>query len=373
MTAAVAPAQRRIGLVGGLHVGVETVFNNVRHAASATGDFDPVAIPIAAYRLDRFERLFPFLPKSTRGNLRYIAGTAPLFRGDLDVVWTLLDLPLLPWMLTKNRQGRVPVIFSTDSSPRQLRAFGELYGNWGGRSDAKFRVRESLYTYFVRRTAAVQAYTEWAARSLRDDYGVPAERIRVFPPGLDTNFWKPDSERLVAAPLRVIFVGGDFHRKGGDLLLDIFRHHLRGKVELDLVTRPGAATPEPGVRVHTDLKPNDPRLVSLYQRAAILALPTRADCFSIAGLEAMAVGLPVVTCPVGGVAEVLTNGSEGLFVPPADGPALGRALEMLVSDPDRRRRMGAAGRELVLKRYDAQINTRRLLNLVAEVRRDKSA
>jgi glycosyltransferase involved in cell wall biosynthesis len=319
--------------------------------------------------VDRVERLLPFLPKSTRGNLRYIAGTARLFRGDLDVVWSLLDLPLLPWMLTNNRRGGVPVIFSTDSSPRQLRAFGELYGYWGGRSNAKFRVREWLYTYFVRRAAAIQVYTEWAARSLRDDYGVPAGRIRVFPPGVDTNFWKPGPERPKTSLPRVIFVGGDFRRKGGDLLLDVFRAHLRGKVELDLVTRPGAATPEPGVRVHTDLNPNDPRLVGLYQEASILALPTRADCFSIAGLEAMATGIPVVTCPVGGVAEVFTHSREGHFVPPDDGHALTQALELLITDSDLRRQMGAAGRKLVLERYDARINTRRLLNLVAEVRR----
>jgi glycosyltransferase involved in cell wall biosynthesis len=361
------PKVRRIGLVGGLHVGVETVFKNARQAAAGDGAIHPVAIPIASYQLDRFERLLPFLPKSTRGTLRYITGTAPLFTTNLDVVWTLLDLPMLPWMLTKNRNGLTAVVFSADATPRQLRAFGEHYGYWGGRSDWKFGLREALYRIFIRRTAAIQLYTEWAARSIRDDYGIPAEKVRVFPPGVDIDFWRPAQEPSLRALPHVIFVGGDFHRKGGDLLLDVFRRHFRGRIELDLVTRAGAATPEPGVHVHTDIKPNDLRLVGLYRQASILALPTRADCFSIASLEAMACGLPVITCPVGGVGEIFASGAQGVFVPPDDGRALTQAIEVLLANHDLRQSMGEAGRKLVLERYDARINTSRLLNLVDEV------
>jgi len=361
-----ATGRRRFALIGGLHVGVESVFRNVGAAAAADRDFDVIAIPIKSFSHDRVERLLPFLPKSTRGNLRYVAGTAPLFRErHLDAVWSLIDVPLLPWLLTS--RGQVPVIFSTDSTPRQLRAFGEHYGHWGGRSDVKFRMREALYRSFCRRLTAVQAYTEWAAASMRADYGIPAERIRVFPPGIDVALWKPAPKRNRSALLRLLFVGGDFRRKGGDLLLDVFRQSLRGRMELDLVTRPEAAAPEPGVRVHTELTPNDPRLVRLYHEADVLVIPTRADCFSIAGLEAMASGVPVITCPVGGVAELLTDGQEGYFVPPDDGAALVRTIETLWSDPARRTRMGRAGRELALVRYDARLNTKRLLNLVEEV------
>jgi glycosyltransferase involved in cell wall biosynthesis len=359
---------RRIALLGGLHDGPETVFNNVRAEAERDPGLDPLAVPIPAYRRDRFERLLPFLPSSTRCTLRYVAGTRPLFTTPgLDAVWTHLDISLLPWMLTKNWRNSVPVIYSTDSTPRQLRAFGVHYGYWGGRSDIKFRIGDAMCRRCVRRVTAVHAFTEWAARSLRDDYGVLADRIRVLPPGVDTSFWKPAISRQEAPVPRVIFVGGDFYRKGGDLLLDVYRDRFRGRAELDIVTRPGIVEPEPGIRVHTDLTSNDPRLRRLYQEADVLVIPTRADCFSMAGLEAMSSGVPLVTCPVGGVAEVMTDGREGRFVPPDDGRALASAMESIVVDGTRRRSMGAAARELAVTRYDARVNTRRLLRLVEEV------
>jgi glycosyltransferase involved in cell wall biosynthesis len=270
-------------------------------------------------------------------------------------------------MLTRNLVGQVPVILATDSTPSQLRAFAEHYNRWGGRSDRKFQVRERLYAACLRRAAAVQAWSEWAARSLRDDYGVPASRVHVLPPGVDTDFWSPRPRQGEAALPRILFVGGDFRRKGGDLLLEVFRSRFAGRAELHLVTRPDAARSEPGVHLHSGFAPNDAGLPELYRQCDVLAIPTQADCFSMAGLEAMACGLPVVTCPVGGVSELFSEGREGLFVPAADGVGLAAALDSLLSQTERRRRMGRAARELVLRQYDARANTRRLLALIEAI------
>jgi glycosyltransferase involved in cell wall biosynthesis len=329
---------------------------------------EPLTLSIRSYRQDWIERLLPFLPISMRGNLRYLVGTGPLYGPrTLDAVWSHLDLPLLPWMLTRNLFAQVPVILATDSTPRQLRAFAGHYENWGGRSDRKFQLRERLYAACLGRAAAVQAWSEWAARSLREDYGVPASRVHVLPPGVDTDFWSPRPRREDAGLPRILFVGGDFQRKGGDLLLDVFRSRLAGRAELHLVTGSGAAGAEAGVHLHGGFAPNDAGLPELYRRCDILAIPTRADCFSMAGLEAMACGLPVVTCPIGGVAELFTEGREGHFVAPGDGLALGAALDSLLSQAERRRRLGEAARALALRRYDARVNTRRLLELIESV------
>jgi glycosyltransferase involved in cell wall biosynthesis len=360
---------QRVAFVGGLHVGVETVFKNVAAAAAAQGAVEPVAVPIASYRRDRIDRLLPFLPMSMRGTLRYVVGTGPLFEvGPVDAVWSLLDIPLLPWMLAGRRWRRTAVVHAADSTPRQLRAFGAHYHYWGGRSAVKFALREAVYRRFLRRVAAVHTYTEWAARSFRNDYGLPAERVHVLPPGVDVAWWTPPDEPAAEGPPRLLFVGGDFHRKGGDLLMDVFRARLRGRAELDVVTRPDTVEPEPGVRVHTGLTPNDPRLRTLYGHADLLVIPTRADCFSMAGLEAMASGVPVVTCPVGGVGEVFEDGVQGRYVPPDDPAALGRALEALLGEPARRRAMGRAARALAVERYDAATNARRLLALLRDAR-----
>jgi glycosyltransferase involved in cell wall biosynthesis len=361
----------RIAVVGGMHVGVETVFRNVSKAAAADASLEVLAVPIESHRSDDpIERWLWFLPASMRGNVRYLTGSAPLFAPRrLDAVWTLLDIPLLPWMLFGNWRRRVALVYATDSTPRQLRAFGPHYNWWGGRSDLKFRLREMLYGAWLRRAAAIQAYTEWAARSLREDYGVPASRVHLLPPGVDTAFWTPAAEPPANRLPRLLFVGGDFHRKGGDLLLDVFRERFRGRAELHMVTGRGRPEEEPGVRVHTGLRPNDARLQRLYQECDLLVIPTRADCFSMAGLEGMSSGLPLVTCPVGGVGEVFEDGRQGRYVPPDDGRALGDAIEALLFDEPRRRTMGAAARELAVRRYDAAANTRSLLEIIRAVTR----
>ena len=359
--------RRRIALVGGLHVGIETMFKNVEKSISTNPDIELQPVPIASYRRDWIENMFFFLPASMRGTLRYVVGTWPLFSTDIEAIWALLDIPLLPWSYTRNLRGRVALVYCTDSTPRQLRAFGSHYSYWGGRSDIKFRLREAAYSAYLRRASAVHAWTDWAARSLRSDYDVPESRLHVLPPGVDMSYWRPPAPKREPALPWVLFVGGDFERKGGELLLDVYRERLRGRCELHLVTRPGVVTPESGVHVHAGLRPNEVSLLRLYQSCDILAIPTRADCFSMAGLEAMSSGLPVVTCPVGGVAELFTGGREGYFVAPDDGHALAGALENLLDRPSLRTGMGAAGRELVARRYDAQVNTRRLIDIIDEV------
>ena len=359
-----AGSGRRVGIVGAAVAGCETLYDNLRKAASRAGALG-VEVPVHPYRTDAIERALPFLPASVRGTLRSVLATRALLpEQHLDAVWTQIDLALLPWMLTAGALRRVPVVYSADSTPRLLRGFGELYGWWGGRG-AKAIARDRLQAPFLRRVAVGLPWTRWAALSMEDDYGMDPARIRVLPPAVDTTFWTPGGAAGHALP-RAIFVGGDFRRKGGDLLLDVFRRSFRGRMELDLVTRSEVA-PAPGVCVHGDIRANDPRLLDLYRQADLLVIPTRADCFSMAGLEALSCGVPVITCPVGGVAELMEHGRQGLFVPVDDGTALTRAIDALLSDDRRRAAMGAAGRRLALERYDAERNAAVLLRIIDDV------
>lgn len=357
-----------IAWVGATWSGVETQFRNVVRAAEDDPRVETLALPLEPYRDDRLERWLGFLPASTRATVREMGGTLPLYlRRDVDVVWSQLTLPILPWLLSVRTWRHTPVVYSTDATLKQLNDFGPLYGHWGGRTRSRFAVRNAVERWLLRRMTLITPWSEWAARSMREDYGIPSERVRVLPPGIDLDFWRPWRPPAAFKGLpRALFVGGDFERKGGDLLLDVFRRRFRGRLELDLVTRDGVPQ-EPGVRVHAGLPPNDPRLLALYQGADFLALPTRADCFSMAGMEALACGLPVVLGRTGGAAEVLEDGVHGYYVQPGDPEELAAALERLVSHPSLRRRMGHAARSLAERRYDARRNTGRLTGWLREL------
>ena len=87
-----------------------------------------------------------------------------------------------------------------------------------------------------------------------------------------------------------------------------------------------------------------------------------AEGFSMAILEAMVRGLPVVACDVGGNSEVVVDGQTGILVEPNNPPALAAAMERVATDPDRGRSMGELGRarvnefyslDAMVKRYEA--------------------
>ena len=85
-----------------------------------------------------------------------------------------------------------------------------------------------------------------------------------------------------------------------------------------------------------------------YHQLDLFVLPSLDEAFGLVLLEAMAAGLPVVGTRVGGIPEILEDGSQGLLVAPADSHALAGAIRALWSDPLRRRRMGEAARQQAL-------------------------
>src|SRR5262249_1642726 len=119
--------------------------------------------------------------------------------------------------------------------------------------------KTSLHRAVMRHVNRFTTWSEWAKRSLERDYGARADRITVIHPGAVLDRFPDPAVRASwsAGPLKVLFVGGDFVRKGGDLLLDVWRRELRDRVELHLVT--GAELrEEPGIHVYRGVKPYSP-------------------------------------------------------------------------------------------------------------------
>jgi len=99
----------------------------------------------------------------------------------------------------------------------------------------------------------------------------------------------------------------------------------------------------------------------LLRALDVFVLPSHSEGVSLALLEAMAAGLPVIATAVGGTPEVVTDGITGLLIPPRDADALAAALERLLADPAWRRRLGASARRHVeanfsLDRLGREIN-----------------
>lgn len=103
-------------------------------------------------------------------------------------------------------------------------------------------------------------------------------------------------------------------------------------------------------------------LVREYSAAGVVVLPSvevdlygkhypKSEILGLLLLEAMACETPVVCSAIGGMPELVVDGQTGVVVPPGDSRALGDAVESLLDDPARARRMGRAGREHVIEHF----------------------
>jgi len=97
--------------------------------------------------------------------------------------------------------------------------------------------------------------------------------------------------------------------------------------------------------------------------ASVVAMPSVwPEPFGIVGIEGFAAGRPAVATATGGISDWLEDGISGLLVSPGDARALARAVEELLSDPERQDRMGAAGRERALPKFSPERHLQMLLS-----------
>jgi glycosyltransferase involved in cell wall biosynthesis len=302
------------------------------------------------------------LPSKTRGTIRSLAVLRGVSRARADAIWSQVALPLLPYLLSVGLVRGTRVFYAIDCTPKQLFDMGDHYrGVTTDPHSPKGRLTTALLRTFFRRSAGALPWSQWAARSMIEDYGANPDRVHVLAPGIDTNRWKPaDRHATEQGRLRLLFVGADFERKGGRLLLDLYRSHLRDRCDLDLVTKADLPS-EPGIRFHTGYRPDDPALLRLFQMADLLVVPTLADCFSIAAIEAMACGIPVITSRIGGIPEIVLDGTTGYLIAAGDGRSLLEAVSTLVKDSQLRRRLGKAGRAVASRSFDASTQAQQTL------------
>jgi glycosyltransferase involved in cell wall biosynthesis len=258
----------------------------------------------------------------------------------------------------------IPTVVSMDATPLNFDEIGMPYHHLPNH----LRQVESVKNAVNRRTFNLArhlvVWNQWGKRSLVHHYGVNRDKVSVIPPGIDLSSWDFAREPH-AGPLRLLFVGGDFLRKGGDTLLAAFREHLMPHCELDIVTRDDVDTQGLlNVRVHNGLGPNSPPLMALYRRADVFVFPTLGDSLPIVIMEAMASSLPVVTTAVGAIREEVNEGVTGFLIEPGDSQALAERTMRLVSRPALRAKMGAAGRLAADNLFNASRNYKAVLAVI---------
>jgi alpha-maltose-1-phosphate synthase len=209
-------------------------------------------------------------------------------------------------------------------------------------------------------TDRIFSMSEYLRRSFIEDYGVPAERVSNVGAGINLDAVPEPFVGKQYDTQSILFIGVDFPRKGGQILLEAFRHvrevhpnatlHVVGPRELSL---PGGL--RSGVTHHGFLNKSNSVdleiLRGLFRKCSLFVLPSLYEPFGIAPLEAMVHEIPAVVSRGWALQEMVSPGVTGAHVEPGSVEDLANQLTSLLWDPQALQQMGVAARDVVLKRF----------------------
>lgn len=195
-----------------------------------------------------------------------------------------------------------------------------------------------------RNAALIFTVSEYTKRSVINDYGITADKVVVtgYGPTLDSlpnpNFKKEYDGKTI------LFVGFDFKRKGGYVLLDAFKKVIKiipdakliivGPINLDINL--------PGVELKGS-ELNKAKIEDLYQQASVFAMPSLCEPFGLVFLEAMTHKLPCIGTNVDAMPEIIKNDKTGFLVNPHDSVDLAEKIVLLLKNHFLLKKMGEAG------------------------------
>lgn len=242
-------------------------------------------------------------------------------------------VPVSSDLLAAMPPGAPPLIHVTDATPQFLRDF------------YNYRIPETADTTeaaVVAKAALVLYSSQFMADRAVAEFGADhAGRIGVVSFGLNMDrLPPPPGPKPAPDPLRLLLVGRDWHRKGGDIALAATEAlNARGiPARLTVIgCQPPDGAAHPLLDLPGYLDKNNPddyrRLTDALSAAHVFILPTRADCTPMVVAEANACGTPVVISAIGGIPTLVREGQNGALMPPeADGAGYAARIAALIAD-----------------------------------------
>ena len=250
--------------------------------------------------------------------------------------------------------------FYIDQTLRQLfETYGEAHGVGARARDAAIARETAQY----RASDGVICQSAYAKRDVVWRYGVAEDRVHVVLPGANLSrdiLARHDTGGLrepTPGPLRLVFVGKDWRRKGLDRLIGGMTAALAGGAEvmLDVIGVAEGSVPAalrvPGVRYAGFVDKRDDRFAAMLAGADVGCLLSRAEAGGISLREFAALGLPTLAPDTGGSPEYVVTGASTLIPPDAGDAEIGRAIHALATD---RSRLAAERRTAWAARHEAR-------------------
>lgn len=192
-------------------------------------------------------------------------------------------------------------------------------------------------------------FSEWLRQSFIHDYDISPDKIIVV--GAGANIPTPqENEKSEYDGKTILFIGIDFERKGGSILIDAFLRVKKEVPDARLIIAGSTLTGLPdGVECLGYISKNTPeglrRLKQAYVDANVFVMPSLYEPYGVVFLEAMAHGLPCIGADNCAMPEIIDHGKTGFLVPPGDSKCLADKIVEILKDPFLAKTMGYEGRK----------------------------
>jgi glycosyltransferase involved in cell wall biosynthesis len=219
--------------------------------------------------------------------------------------------------------------------------------------------------------AASQIVTrsEWARKSVIEEYNIDEKKVKVAYPGINVTALAPAESPKADLQKRftILFVGGDFKRKGGSDVLEVFLGKFSDTAELNLVTQAPIKCKHSNIHIYDNVKAYTPKWIDLHRQADVFVMPTYNEGFGWVFIEAMAAGLPVIATQINAIPEMVTHKETGFLIQPGDRGELARRIQYLMENPTLSREMGAKGRKVVEQKFNTQTHCQKIESIFREI------
>lgn len=246
----------------------------------------------------------------------------------------------------------------------------KYYHGWSPRELRRKRSLKRAYLKYIRAfdsslspelATSVLTWSDFARGLHLDEGFVEKSQIHTLYPGLP----KPQSvpPETTGNPLTFLFVGRDFDRKNGPMVVDAFRivHAKYPGTQLLLIGHPknGETIVSEGV-LHRHFVPREELLKEIYPRADVFVLPSRAEGFGLVFLEAMSFGIPSIAVDAWAMPEIIQDGVNGFLIRPNSIDDLVEKMSCIAAQPSMAGRMRRQALRIFDQKFSVTTHNQRL-------------
>lgn len=225
------------------------------------------------------------------------------------------------------------------------------------------RMEEKIY----RNASMVFTMSSNISRSVIEDYSCNSEKVNCVYCGSNIGA-DPDDiiDESKYSGKNILFIGIEWERKGGPVLVDAFRKVLKVYPDATLTIVGTDANPEiPDCRVVGKVSIEEVK--KYFNQAAVFCMPTNIEPFGIVFIEAMSMKLPVIGTSIGAIPDFIKNGVNGYMVEPGNSEKLADHLIELLGDPSKCKNFGEEGHRLFLEKYSWDKTGQKISNCIRQV------